>query len=313
MAMNKFPLAFRIAAKTAAMGATLTASLMGQTPTRVACIGNSITQGTVTGVTPYPVKLQDLLGTGYSVQNDGVSTCTLLKKGNKPYWTQGKLSNVFAFKPNIVTIKLGTNDSKDVNWVHKNEFAKDLAALVDTLRGISSKPKIFLCFPAPAWPVDGVDQYTIHGAVIEKEIIPIIDSVARAKGAPTIDLHTPLLGLRSHFADGVHPDQVGQDTIAQVIAKAIAGDNPVKASAPGTAEGVSHRIVGEGLQIDLPADLSARAEILGLGGRSVGAWDVKRGGAWLSLPGLAPGSYLLSLRLASGGTVVLPFDKPAAR
>ena len=78
---------------------------------RIACIGNSITDHSH-NQDAYPVKLNGYLGSGYSVENDGVSGCTLLKKGNKPYWTQGRLPQVFAFKPHIVTIKLGTNDSK---------------------------------------------------------------------------------------------------------------------------------------------------------------------------------------------------------
>ena len=34
------------------------------------------------------------------------------------------------FKPNIVVIKLGTNDTKPQNAKHKDEFNADLAAMV---------------------------------------------------------------------------------------------------------------------------------------------------------------------------------------
>lgn len=68
---------------------------------KLACIGNSITEGT----SNYPTYLQNLLGSGYQVENDGVGGTTLLKRGDKPYWTNGLLSKALAFKPDIVTIK----------------------------------------------------------------------------------------------------------------------------------------------------------------------------------------------------------------
>src|SRR3954470_20571042 len=67
-------------------------------PMKWACIGNSITAGlTVSATDAYPVKLATRLGPGFTTQNDGVSTTTLLKAGDYPYWTHGMLSNVFAF------------------------------------------------------------------------------------------------------------------------------------------------------------------------------------------------------------------------
>jgi hypothetical protein len=80
---------------------------------KVACVGNSITAGN----SMYPPYLQTLLGSGYQVENEGVGATTLLKKGDVPYWTQGRLKQALAFNPNIVTIKLGTNDTKSQNWV----------------------------------------------------------------------------------------------------------------------------------------------------------------------------------------------------
>jgi lysophospholipase L1-like esterase len=185
-------------------------------PIRWACIGNSITQGpSVTDA--YPAKLGKLLGPGYVVENDGSSGRTLMKNGDVPYWTQGKLSNVFAFKPDIVTIKLGTNDSKPINWdKHKGEFERDLIALIDTVANMPSKPKVWLCIPVPAFS-DGSGDYGIRGSVIKNEIIPIIQKVAAAKGLPLIDLYTPMLSHKAFFGDNVHPNAEGHDSIAAII------------------------------------------------------------------------------------------------
>ena len=96
----------------------------------------------------YPSKLQTLLGSEYEVENDGVSGTTMLKKGDKPYWTEGKLNRVFSFKPDIVTVKLGTNDTKLPNWVtHGSEFKRDYLSLIDTLDSLSSQPEILLVLP----------------------------------------------------------------------------------------------------------------------------------------------------------------------
>ena len=110
----------------------LAASVIVSAPIKVSCIGNSITYGSMGAA--YPLKLQALLGPEYMVENEGVRGTTMLKKGNSPYWTRGKFTQVFAFKPDIVTIKLGTNDTKKENWDRYNgEFKKDCIAMIDTL------------------------------------------------------------------------------------------------------------------------------------------------------------------------------------
>jgi lysophospholipase L1-like esterase len=82
---------------------------------RIACIGNSITDGAgidMNSEKGYPACLQKDLGTGYLVNNFGVSGRTMLNKGDYPYMKELAWKDAMAFKPNIVIIKLGTNDSK---------------------------------------------------------------------------------------------------------------------------------------------------------------------------------------------------------
>jgi acyl-CoA thioesterase-1 len=185
-------------------------------PIRWACIGNSITAGP-SPTDAYSAKLQKLLGPGFIVQNDGVSGRTLMRNGDVPYWTQGKLDSVFKFQPDIISIKLGTNDSKPVNWdAHKGEFEKDLSDLVDTLAAMPSKPKIWLVIPCPAF-ADQTGPGGIRGTVIKNEIIPLIKKVAAAKNLNTIDVYTPMLTHQAFFADNVHPNAEGHDTIASIF------------------------------------------------------------------------------------------------
>jgi acyl-CoA thioesterase-1 len=195
------------------------------TPVKWACIGNSITAG------EYPGKLATYLGTSYKVQNDGMGGTTLLKSGkNTPtdapgawsYWKYGhKLDSVFAFKPDIITIALGTNDSKAMNWQDSANFIRDYTALIDTLSLISSKPQIWLILPCPAW-VPTSNPPDISGSTIKNSIIPRIKQLAAAKNLNTIDLNTPMTNFQGLFPDNVHPNSAGADSLAALIYRAYA-------------------------------------------------------------------------------------------
>lgn len=189
-------------------------------PIRISCVGDSITFGA--GVEDrnknhYPLMLEKLLGEKYKTGNFGVSGTTLLKKGDNPYWKQKAFKDATDFAPNIVVIKLGTNDTKPQNIKHKDEFATDLAALVDHFAALPSKPKIFLCIPVPAYKT----QWGINEAGIQEMVKPAVESVAKAKGCTVIDLHTPLSNKPELFPDNIHPNAAGAALMAKTIAEAI--------------------------------------------------------------------------------------------
>lgn len=105
----------------------------GKEPTRVACIGNSITYGyglKNRSEECYPAVLGIMLGENYTVENFGISARTLLNKGDHPYMQEKLFTEARAFRPDIVIIKLGTNDTKPHNWKYGKEFRKDLSALI---------------------------------------------------------------------------------------------------------------------------------------------------------------------------------------
>ena len=86
----------------------------------------------------YPSVLGRLLGDKYWVKNFGVSARTMLNKGDRPYMKEQAYQQALAFNPNIVVIKLGTNDSKSFNWVHKADFIKDTQTMIDAFALSSS-------------------------------------------------------------------------------------------------------------------------------------------------------------------------------
>ena len=184
---------------------------------RVACIGNSITDGfgiDMAGAYGYPAQLQTLLGNGYWVRNFGVSSRTMLNKGDWPYMNERAWKDALAFKPDIVIIKLGTNDSKPENWQYGKDFKHDLQQMVDALK----PAKIYLCTPIPAFK----PTWNISDEVIVNNIIPIQQQVAKSNGLQIIDLHTLYANDGDKMLDdGIHPDAKGARRMAEIIADAI--------------------------------------------------------------------------------------------
>jgi acyl-CoA thioesterase I len=184
---------------------------------KVVCIGDSITDGAGTqnqSTSAYPAVLSKLLGPAYSVVNSGRGGATMLRQSDSPFWVRKEFSNVFAVQPDIVVIKLGTNDSKDQNW-NAARYAADYQAMIDTLRTMKSNPEILLCSPVPAYN----RAWNINDSVIRFEIMPIVADLAARNGLTVIDLYSPLSGKSELFPDGIHPNEEG----AELIAKAVVG------------------------------------------------------------------------------------------
>ena len=210
---------------------------------RVACIGNSITDGhgiDLAEQNGYPAQLQRALGNDYWVKNFGVNGRTMLNKGDNPYMKEMAWADAQAFKPDIVIIKLGTNDSKPQNWQHSAEFKQDLCQMITTLRpdlaqpakkakkskkgkaapAAEAKPKIFLCTPVPAIK----SSWNINDSIITNGVIPIQQEVASQYGLQVIDLHN-LFGTDPDNMqnDGIHPNDKGVRRMTQIIAEAVKG------------------------------------------------------------------------------------------
>jgi len=202
---------------------------------QIACVGDSITYGS--GVedrhdNAYPSVLGRLMGDEYEVRNFGVGRATAQKRGDKPYWTLDAFKDVAEFDPDVVVLKLGTNDSKPQNWHGAELYEIDLQALVEHLRALPRKPKVFLCTPVPVHK----DAFGIRETVVREEVVPAVRKVAERTETPVIDLHAAL-AEPGDFPDGVHPNAAGAKKIAEAVAAALrdrvkterdAADEPTK-------------------------------------------------------------------------------------
>ena len=210
---------------------------------RVACIGNSITDGYGIGMAPvkgYPAQLQKKLGDGYEVKNFGVSARTMMNKGDLSYMNELAWRDAKAFNPNIVIVKLGTNDSKTHNWAKgADEYRQSMQAMIDTLKALPSNPKIYLCSPIPAVK----DSWTISDSIIVNGEMPIIQKLAKKNKCQFIDLHTLFNYKDMMQRDGIHPNAKGAAKMAEIIFDVLANDpQPIQSGKSSAKKSASKKV-----------------------------------------------------------------------
>ena len=186
---------------------------------RVACVGDSITYGAgIEGreTNSYPAQLGEYLGAGFTVRNFGRSGATLQQAGDVPYWTTDEFRAADEFQPDVVILKLGTNDTKPQNWKGKPAFIADYKLLLEHYRHLKSRPKLWVCLPVPVYG----DQWGINAAKLD-EVIEAIQEVCDKTKIPVIDLNDALSGHPEMFPDKIHPDALGAILMAKTVYQAI--------------------------------------------------------------------------------------------
>ena len=194
-------------------------------PVRVACIGDSITEGAGADKgKSRPEQLQGLLGASWQVGNFGLGGRTLLKQGDYPYWKEPIYQDALNSKPDVVIIMLGTNDTKPQNWKHEAEFSADSREFVKSFQALASKPRIYVCRPCPA-PVTKPGEGDINEAGVI-ELIKRIDALAAQMKLGVIDMHAALADKLQMLPDHVHPNNDGAGELAKAALAILTGRQP---------------------------------------------------------------------------------------
>ena len=190
---------------------------------RVACVGDSITQGVKLpqGMT-YPEQLQKMLGSPWIVKNFGKSGRTLLKQGDHPYSNESIYQDALQFAPDAVIIKLGTNDTKPQNWKHIADFKNDYRALVESFRLRPEKPRIYICTPCP---VVGAGSFDINNAGVVEEV-GWVKELAAELNVGLVDMNATFAGKSELLPDKVHPNAEGATLLAGTVYFALTGKVP---------------------------------------------------------------------------------------
>jgi|GEM_PF-6038645 len=185
---------------------------------KVAFVGDSITYGVGSSdrtTKAYPVATGRLLMTnGYTIKNYGVSSTTMLKKGDHPYWTTSSFTNSLNWGPDIVVIMLGSNDSKSQNWVYKSEFVANAEEMISRYRNLPSHPIVYI--NTSPTPQNG-GNFSITEAVVGGEVVPLQLKAAEEMGCPVSDVHSATANMPQNFPDNIHPNDAGALVIANTV------------------------------------------------------------------------------------------------
>lgn len=185
---------------------------------RVACAGNSITYGVLLENVQdtYPFQLQKLLGDGYEVRNYGVPGAMVQLNRSGTYMRKPQFEDIKSYKPDIIILKLGTNDSRTNEWPQDAFFYADYARLVDEL--IKTGATVYLCYPIPPYG----EKWEGRDKNVTERLIPIIDRIAQEKQLKVIDLyHLHKTEDSYYLPDGIHPNPEGYKRMAENIYKAL--------------------------------------------------------------------------------------------
>lgn len=198
---------------------------------KVACVGDSITYGHgVSGWAKnnYPARLQEMLGSGYHVQNFGHSGRTLSPDGDQPYTESAQYRKSLEYCPDILVFMLGTNDSKPENWTNITDFYTYLDEMLKAYKEVNPDVKIYLCTPAKAFFVNGESE-GLTSFDIQPSVVDTVCTVIRTYAITPISNIESLVDVydltKDHpewfEADGVHPSKEGALAIAQLVADKI--------------------------------------------------------------------------------------------
>ncbi len=196
----------------------------GETIT-VACVGDSITQGTGSSVASkysYPAQLQKLLGKGFSVVNCGKASSYVMdldsvynvKKSSPNLWYPNtveytKLKNSDA---DIIIVMLGTNDARSMTTPAAiDDFESAYKALIADFATMETKPEIYLSSMIPATNADITNQGTVY-------ILPeVIKGIAEELKLPFVPTHENLHDyyyVMLDYNDRVHPNDATYPALA---------------------------------------------------------------------------------------------------
>lgn len=202
---------------------------------KVACVGNSVTWGYELPnreTECYPNQLGMLLGSGYEVMNFGVSGSTLLRNGHRPYYKEKAFADAIAYKPDVVVISLGLNDTDPRDWPDfHDQFIPDYHKLIASFKEANPNAEIWVCQVTPIFPWH--PRFRTGTRDWYWQIQNAIKVVAEGTNSRLIDLYSPLHNRPDLFKDALHPNAEGAKIIATTVYGYLTGSwGGLKLAAP---------------------------------------------------------------------------------
>ncbi len=187
-------------------------------PIRVACIGDSLTEGRG-GLNSYPAQLQALLGDGYLVGNFGKTSATLLP-GRLHYESLPECRKAMEFKPDVVLMMLGTNDTPRVGDQRQLESMQArLHFLHNEFSRLPSDPRMVAMVPPPMF----FPSTDVRVKNLDAFVMPGIRKSAENLGMEIYDAYSLFAGKGEMFPDKLHPSNLGFQILADDLAAKVFG------------------------------------------------------------------------------------------
>lgn len=195
---------------------------MGKESIRIACIGDSITDGfglDDPDEDSYPNWLQYFFGDDFVVNPRlGACNAAIWRNSWLPYKTTDKYIEALNWPADFHVICLGSNDSHYTKSnTFKTEFREDYLSLIGALKEKSPNAKLLVCF-IPPMPGKETLGDAIH---VINDLISAIAS-SSSLNATVVDLYTPFsIDPLLYSEDGVHPNLEGAKKIAHIVYESI--------------------------------------------------------------------------------------------
>lgn len=193
---------------------------------KVACVGDSITQGINSSRNDltYPAFLQKILGWDYCVLNAGLSGYAICDNDPYAYANCPQYQTALKFEPDVVVFALGTNDSNPgqdwKDWsdpARKDVFLNSARDLLDSFYEVNENAQIFICLPTPLFDGRGWWDAPNWNKNIDAYSLPLIKQIAEEYELPQVDLYSWGFENDAVFTDGLHPkDQTYKDYASAV-------------------------------------------------------------------------------------------------
>eukprot|EP00667_Euglena_gracilis_P012147 EG_transcript_12459 len=203
---------------------------------RIACVGDSLTAYHHQGQA-YPWHLEQYLRPvlpNVTVGNFGLPSSTAMLNTDRPYVQSKDWTRMLAFKPQLVVLLFGLNDSKRRNWLRAGgakQFYRELRALVLNFQ----KDEVDVVIGQPYRSFK--ENTEIQWDTVTKYVNPMVRRLACERRLPLFSLPAVIGGKGKYsLTDGVHPTEKGRTAMGRLVADTVLAclrGRPVVAPGPG--------------------------------------------------------------------------------
>ncbi len=204
--------------------------LSGNAPLRrIACIGDSLTEGSIGGhVTPelaYPAALGRLLWQNYVVYNYGLGGTTMIGTSASPYQSSKQYADCLesGLTYDLILVMLGTNDSKVIGDAWTEEANEEYMASCEALFAALAERSPDARFAMMNCPV----KFTTAGygnaymLPVQKEAATLMKEAGYDVTLYDMRAYTTEVLTSDNFRDGLHPDYAGYALIADGVLELV--------------------------------------------------------------------------------------------